>query len=147
MSEFPQPTLFANETPERIVATDVPEERRMDFLKHKLGPKHFARAENLVYAWMSGLAEDYRGGGWRFIDLSNGAFYLAPRLAEPLRLRVYGNGFDAVLDPDAAGLVASIFALNQLLWDGDEALADLYYRLLEYAYQHLQSREIIRAID
>jgi hypothetical protein len=147
MSAFPQLMVIAKESPARIVATDVPADRRQDFLLKKLGAKHVVRGENLVYAWLGGLAEDYRGGEWRFVELSNGAFYLAPRLTEPLHLRVPGNGFDGTLDPDAAGLVATLFALNQIAWSGDEAVADTYYHLLDYVHQHPQGRDIFRAID
>lgn len=147
MTQFPQPMPIATATPACIVATDVPADRRSDFLLQKLGPKHCVRGENLVHAWMGGLAEDYRGGDWRFVELSNGAFYLAPKLAEPLHLRVPGNGFDGTLDPDAAGLVATLFALNQLASGGNEALADSYYQLLDYVHQHPQSRDIFSAID
>jgi hypothetical protein len=47
--------------------------------------------------------------------LSDGGFYMAPDLADRLE-EVDGNGFRGELSADAAGIVATPFALGQLGW-------------------------------
>ena len=93
-------------------ATRVPVNRRMQFLPRFLG--HDMRAgEALVYDWMQALAPDYGGGYWEFYELSNGGFYMAPELGcETIRIRCPGNFYDATMSPDAAGIVATLYALN-----------------------------------
>lgn len=133
--------------PGRIVATEVPFERRPQFLPKRFGPALLPCGEMLVYGWMQRLCDSYRGGLWRFVELSNGGFYMAPNLPGPFHLRVDGNGFSGELSADAAGIVASMFALNQLACDGHGQFDDAYYLLMDFACQHAEHRSILKAID
>ena len=131
----------------RIVATEVPAERRQYFLPERFGPALLPRSEMLVYGWLGRLCESYRGGFWRFFDLSNCGFYMAPNLPGPFHLRVDGNGFSGAVSADAAGVVASMFALNHLACDGHGQLDDAYYLLRDFACQHEEHQSILMAID
>lgn len=131
-----------------IVATELPEWKRLAFLPRFFGPRHMLRGEALVFGWMQRLAPAYRGGFWRFYELGNGGFYLAPAVKGPLALTVEGNGFDGELSADAAGIVASLFAIAELATaTGLERLAEHYQHLLEFASHHPESALIHRAID
>jgi hypothetical protein len=131
----------------RIVATEVPAARHQQFLPERFGPALLLRSEMLVYGWMGRLCEGYRGGFWRFFDLSNGGFYMAPIAPGPLHIRVDGNGFSGDLSADAAGVVASMFALNHLACDGHSQFDDPYYLLMDFACQHEERSSILSAID
>jgi hypothetical protein len=130
----------------------VADDNRLDFLPTFFTPRLMMRGEALVYAWMSRLSGDYKGGYWHFYALSNGGFYLAPALESPMRVAVAGNWFEGELSADAAGVVATLFALGQLAADvqGTEAgdvLIDRYYFLRDFAAEHAEGPAIFRAID
>ena len=104
--------------------------------------------EVLVYKWLDRLSQDYRGELWHFYTLSNGSFYMAPEQPARFHLQVATNGFDSSMSADAAGIVATLFALGQLLeTHGNDALVDRYHLLHDYAFQHPEARLILRAID
>jgi Antirestriction protein len=130
-----------------ITAHLVGDGDRMDFL-----PKHFGRqfllGEMAIYQTMDTLCRSYSGGFWDFIELSNGGFYLRLQSKGPLAICVpTGNDFAGELSPDGAGIVVTLFALNQLLWAGMRELSDAYYLLRDYARQHEESAKIFMAID
>ncbi|PMS32670.1 antirestriction protein [Trinickia symbiotica] len=138
-----------NETTEThgIVATLVPEDRRLEILPRYFG-QHMIRAEVAVYAAMSSLCETYHGGFWDYVELSNDAFYMAPRLGGPLPITCDGNGYDGEMSCDAAGIVATLFALNAMAWTTEDAkFTDLYHRLFAFVPSHPEAREIFAAID
>ena len=134
------------ETPS-IVATLVPEERRMDILPRYFG-RHMIRGENAVYTAMESLCDANCHGSWNYVELSNGTFYMAPRMDGPLTISCDGNGYTGKMSSDAAGIVATLFALNAMAWSTeDETLTDLYHRLLAFVPSHAEAREIFAAID
>jgi len=135
-----------------ITANLVTGDNRLDFLPTMFGPRLMLRGEMLVYEWMDRLSEDYGGGLWNFYTLSNGGFYMAPLLDKPLSLAVSDNWFEGELSADAAGIVATLFALCQLSEEtqGTEAgdtLIDRFYFLRGYAADHAEARLIFAAID
>lgn len=135
-----------------IVATMVDEKRRSKFLPHWFTPRHFLRGEGAVYDWLSRLCPAYDGGYWEFFELSNGGFYMAPRSSATFRLSVDTNGYSGEVSADAAGIIATLFALNGLMWrvgPGPDVnlLVDRYEALIEFARQHCESEDINRAID
>ncbi len=132
-----------------ITSSLVSEDARLDFLPNFFGPRRMMRGESLVYDWLGTLSKDYRGGYWNFYKLSNGGFYMAPERSDKLRLIVEGNWFDDELSPDAAGIVATLFALSQLANEfQDERLIDLFYLLREYVAEgHPEGGLIFQAID
>ena len=97
-----------------VTASLVAEAQRLDFLPTYFGPRLMMRGEALVYAWLRRLCERYNGAYWHYYTLSDGGFYLAPDLAERLEVEVDGNGFRGELSADAAGIVATLFALGHL---------------------------------
>lgn len=135
----------------------VAESRRMGFL-----PKTFYNVrvgmavESSAFSTMDQIATNYRGGMWDFIEVPGGG-YLAPAGAETVKLNVQvaGNGFDGELSLDAAGIVASLFAINHTLMVAYEAgndpvqevLTDRYYALRDFASNHPERQAIFNAID
>lgn len=145
--QIPTPASAKATSSSPIVAKDVPDGQRMTFLPRRFGSRLVLAAESMLYEWLRRLSPDYTGGIWRFVDLSNGGFYMAPYGDTPLRVRWDDNGFDGQLSPDAAGIVATLFTLSHLSFAGHEALADAYQQLLDYAASHPESASIFRAID
>ena len=130
-----------------IKTVRVPESKRMNTL-----PRHFGRqmmmGEALVYQSLQFVCEAYSGGLWDFFELSNGGFYMTPRLEGPLRIRCEGNGFDGEMSCDAAGIVACLMAFNTLACQTREAhLGELFYQLRDFAAQHAEAASIFAAID
>ncbi|WP_440030530.1 antirestriction protein [Chromobacterium amazonense] len=136
----------------RIQARVVDDNHRGTFLPDMFGTPLFMRGEGLVFAWMRRLVRDYHGGVWVFYTLDNGGFYLAPKTKEPFALSVAGNGYAGEMSADAAGIVATLFALCQLSHefaetDQGDRLADRYHALLAFAAEHAEAGAIRRAID
>ena len=155
MSDQVQACASASSSKGAITSTRVPDPLRLQFLPRVFGAC-MMRGETLVFDWAKRLCPDYTGGGWHFYDLSNGGFYLALATAptdtqdgqpDRMRIRVDGNGFDDDMSLDAAGIVITLFALNHMTWDGLDHLVDAYYRLLDFAAEHAESRLILSAID
>lgn len=130
-----------------ITANLLPEESRMGFL-----PAFFGQAmmigEGLVCCWMHNLSEDYQGGYWDYFKLSNGGFYMAPRTSKKFRVLVAGNYFEGELSADAAGIVATLYALCELAnRTASDRIVDLYHLLRDYASEHPDAGQIFAAID
>lgn len=134
-------------TEEKITATMVAsEEGRMKFLPRVAG-NQFLKLEGLIFHFMGKLCGDYKGSMWEFYDLSNGGFYLAPRI-EKMNLAWADNYFEGTVSGDAAGIIASLFAINTLAnLNACEKMTDAYYALLDFACQHEEAGEILSAID
>ena len=135
-----------------VTASLVASDRRLDFLPTYFGPSLMLRGEAFVYNWMRRLSDDYDGGFWNFYELSNGGFYLAPTLPARLWIEVESNGYDGEMSADAAGIVATLFALGQLFAGNRasremDALIDRYHFLREFAMDHAERSEIFQAID
>lgn len=150
MSPAPSSTALpaSSGKPGQITASTVPGYARMAFLPRAFGPRHVIVGESAVFNWMKSLCPTYSGGFWDFVDLSNGGFYLRLQTDTPsFLLRVDGNGFEGELTPDAASIVATLFAINELLFTGAAHLDDAFYKLREFALQHAEARHIVSAID
>ena len=144
-----------------VTATLVNEKERQNFLPNFFGEGFYSvnggpsrpvmvLGESLVYYWLDNLAEDYNGGFWHFYKLSNGGFYMAPDLEKSLRISVYGNCFEGDLSPDAAGIVATLFALGNLagaVENDNLRFSELYHLLLSFVPGHPEGHLICRAID
>jgi Antirestriction protein len=136
--------LVSNAT---LTATRVPETKRAYTLPRHLG-RQLLMGEALVYQSLQSICEAYSGGFWDFFELSNGGFYMAPRMEEPLRIQCEGNGFDGGMSCDAAGIVACMMAFNALAWQTREAhFGELFYQLSAFAAQHTEAASIFAAID
>lgn len=142
------------QTPSPIIATRVSEADRLRFLPTYFGPSmlRMLRGETLVFDWMGRLCPVYQGGFWHFYTLSNGGFYMAPERSGLMQIEVDGNGFAGELSADAAGIIVTMFALNQLCAElagtaDADALIDRYHHLAAFAAEHAESALIYRAID
>ncbi|WP_199097152.1 antirestriction protein [Dyella sp. ASV21] len=138
---------MSDEIEERVTATVVPDEKRLAFLPEKL-PGAYLKFENTCYAVLDTQAADYHGGMWNFYDLSNGGFYIAPADYETLHIEVMTNGYEGTMSGDAAGIVASLCAINHLCWrQPSEHHNRMFYALRDFARQHAESAAIFGAID
>lgn len=130
-----------------ITARLIHEAHRSSFLPKYTG-NLFWKFENVVYKTMDSICEDYAGGYWEFYELSNGGFYLAPALNQKLSISVSGNYYHGMISPDAAGVIATLFALFNLVWETQSKdLYEQYLRLIDFAKEHKEAREILAAID
>ena len=96
---------------EIITVVKVADKDRVNFWLRHVGMKMLA-FERHVYCWMRRLCPHYDGGYWKFYDLSNGGFYIAPADEKRMWLTWPGNYFDDEMSADAAGMVATLYALN-----------------------------------
>jgi hypothetical protein len=142
-SPAPSPVHSA---PGTITCSVVPGDERLKFLPRVFG-RRYIQGETAVFTWMRRLCRNYNGGFWDFVDLSNGGFYLRLVRDEPLAISVSTNDYAGAMSADAASIVVSLFAINELLFDGAHELDDAYYALRDYALQHAECREILKAID
>ena len=131
-----------------IAASLVADDDRLSFLPAFFGERMMMRGESLVYGWMRSLSEDYNGGFWHYFTLSNGGFYMAPATDKRMRLDVAGNGFSGEMSADAAGVVATMFALCQLAEETqDDRIIELYFLLQAFMKDHPEDGPMFRAID
>lgn len=131
----------------QITARQLPTPERIKALPRHFG-RHMMAVETVVFAYMRELVEAYQGGYWQFYDLSNGGFYMAPTGDQELRVSVSGNYFEDTMSPDAAGVVACLFAYSYLANStGSAALVDHFHQLREYALDHPEAGKILAAID
>lgn len=115
-------------------------------------PLHFF--ETKVFELLESWCDDYDGGMWKYYELSNGAWYLAPDASKPLQLRDV-NGRKHAMTPDGAGLAASLHLLHQLSWHfhekGEKAKSDIvsehYHALRMYTYAHVDVAAIWKVLD
>jgi len=130
-----------------VTATRVSEAHRMQAIEQHFG--HLGlHVERAVFTWMRELAADHRGGYWHFHELSNGGFYMAPSSPERLELHCVGNQFRGEMSTDAAGIVATLFALSHLSFaQRDERIAYHYHWLRDFAASHPEASLIFQAID
>jgi hypothetical protein len=70
------------------------------------------------------LTPKYSGGYWRFLELGNGGFYMAPQARGRFEIRMEGNGFEGEMSADAAGITACLFVFSHLSFQvPDESIA------------------------
>ena len=127
-----------------ISAKIVPLASMPDFLPYKCGTQYLA-VEMYTYAWMRRLCPDYVGGSWNFVELSNGGFFLFPVEKTQYHLVWPMNLFDGILSAEAAGIVATLYALNTL--SSHHKIISSYYSLLEFVDYHPEASHIFAAID
>lgn len=132
-----------------VTARRVPEAERLDFL-----PRHFGRRmmafETQVYTGLAELCARYDGGFWAFFDLSNDGCYMAP--CEPSYALVQpSNYFEGTVSGDAAGIIATLYALSRLAFqyegEAGERFTERFYQLRTFALAHAEAGAIFRAID
>ena len=130
-----------------ISAVLVPDNRRLDFLPRHFGERAMLKFENSVYDWMGNLCSAYNGGYWNYMELSNGGAFMVPAGVDQFEIKVDGNGFDRKVGAEVAGIIATAFALNGMLWRGHDSLTEKYEQLLDFISEHPESATIRRALD
>jgi len=142
-----QDTLNTAAAPAPITAKKVAGSDRLNFLPRFLGLPFMMAGESLVYIWMGRLCRDYNGGMWDFYDLSNGSGYMACATGERFCIES-PNMESCEMSADAAGIVATTFALSDLIGRSqDDTLIDRYHQLVAFAYEHAEWDLIRRVID
>lgn len=131
------------------LATLVPESRRTEFLPGLFGRKLMLVGERTVYQFMSWLApDDYTGGMWRFHEQGGQPLFLSPETDKRFRICCETNGYQGEVSAEAAGIIATLFALSHLSFQHEsDVLADAYLRLYAFAGDHPEAGEIFKAID
>lgn len=143
-----------------IIATEVLGAAKFDFIPRHFGVRMLLRAEALVNATLRELCTDYTGGDWRFVDLSNGGYFMAPAAApqprstsgpagpNTMHLCVRGSHVTVDVSAEAAGIIATLFALGHLAAsDEGDRYAEAYHLLLDFARAHAERASIFEAID
>lgn len=135
--------------PRSSAATPVPENRRMDFLPGLFGPRYFLTGEVTVYNFMARLSpHDYGGGTWEFCERNSEPLYLYPTSKERYRIICDTNGYEGDVSAEAAGIIATLFALSHLSFACEsERMSEQFGKLYAYAADHPEAGEIFRAID
>ena len=130
-----------------ITASFVPLDERAGFLPQYAGTE-FLRYEMLTYALMDQACDQYGGGLWDFYTLSNGGFFMAPDIEEPVHLVWADNFFDGYLGNEAAGIGISLMVQSQMAFEtNSQRFANSFHCLREYALDHKEAGSIFRFID
>jgi hypothetical protein len=131
----------------KITSSVIPDELRPNVLPRYLG-RHYLTGESYVYDWAARLDRNYQGGMWHFFTLSNGGFYMAPVESGRVNVRWHLNGYNDMMGADAFGVTVSLFALCHLAEKTlDDSITERFYQLREFAIQHSEAANILRAID
>ena len=132
---------------EIITATKVADEDRLNFWLRHVGMAKMLAFERHVYCWMRRLCPHYDGGYWNFYDLSNGGFYIAPADEKKMWLTWPGNYFNDEMSADAAGIVVTLYALNDFAEQISPAFGEKHRQLYDYIESHPEAQAIYAAID
>jgi hypothetical protein len=129
-----------------IEACHIPEHSKIEVLPRHFG-RHALTVERSVYGFMLQLCRTYVGGCWRFVELSNGGFYMSPP-DEMYEVRVAGNGFQARMIADAVGVTVCLFTFSQLASECEtDVFARHFHWLRDFALDHQNASVILEAID
>ena len=132
---------------EKISAALVADDDRMAFMPKHLG-RHLMSGQNLFFDYLGKLSEDYKGGYWEFYELSNGGWYTAPRTDKRFKMAWPGNYYEGEMSADAAGITASLYAINHLANATEEdVFINAYHHLRDFARDHAEADQIFAAID
>jgi len=128
----------------------VPEADRLAFVDKLFGIKYVLKLEPAVFRFAEQLAApEYNGGYWQFFALSNGGFYMAPRLDTIFNVSCE-NGYEGKLSADALGIAACLYAFSHLSFSESDfaaTCAQQYHWLRDFMMEHAEVRAILGAID
>ena len=141
------PSVESNPETQKIEAYEVSHYARAGALPRHFG-RHALTFESLVYDLMRQFSPEYTGGNWRFMELSNGSFYMTPPNV-PYHLTVHSNCYEGDMTADAAGIAVCLFAYSLLSFQyrGTDIFTRHFHRLRDFALGHAESTEIFAAID
>lgn len=132
----------------QIQITEITDKARFEFTANLFGENVCIEGELAVYQWMRRLCSSYNGGYWQFYGLSNGGFLMCPTGAKTFHLVWSLNWSDEVVSAQAAGIVATLFALSQVMeTNPDDLVVENYYRLREFLAEHPEAEAMFRLID
>lgn len=121
---------------------------RSTFMPKHLGTRNLMIGQNLFFAYLEKLSDDYKGGYWEFYELSNGGWYTAPAGEQRYRMHWDENYYEGEMSADAAGITASLYTLCELANRTEQDhLIQAYHWLYEYAVQHPEWEQIGQAIN
>lgn len=132
-----------------ITAKIVPESQRMDTADKHFGIRFPISVEPMIFQFATQLAPTYSGGYWNFYQISNGGFFMAPKLDESFEV-IADNGYEGAMSAEAMGITACLYAYSNLSFgEGKfgETCADHYHWLYEFAMAHPETAAIRAAID
>ncbi len=132
-----------------IIATEVPDAKRMSFLPSYFGPRLMMAVEQELFTQMREICVSYTGGYWRFFTLSNGGCFMAPDIDEPVSIEVAGNSYEGTMSSEAAGIACTLFTLSTLAFrcTNSDLLSERFRQLRAFALDHLEAGAIFAAID
>ncbi len=116
---------------------------RMNFLPSRLGDATYWFEAHL-YSCMEDTIEDYKGGYWEFVELSNGGFYCRPADDKIYRCEnIAGETADA--KNDVIGLFVTCAALAEVFWRSkDDRIYQNYKAIREFIDIHPEHRTLWR---
>lgn len=117
------------------------------FLYSKLGPDAMY-FEALVHNKSKEIFTNYGGGDWRFYQTSNGGLYMSLKDRKYINCHTFWQEYKVTAD--AAGIVASLFAWNDLCWKhvgNPDYYNQQYYALIDFAAEHSERDSIFKLID
>ncbi len=121
----------------------------MAFLPALFSPPLMLIGEHAVYQFMSWLSpDDYNGGLWQFHEQNGQPLFLSPEADKRFRLFCETNSYVGEVSAEAAGIIATLFALSHLSFKHEvDQLSEAYLRLYAFAGDHPEAGEIFKAID
>ena len=88
------------------------------------------------------------GGHWHFHERSGQPLFMSPDSNKQFRIFCETNGHMGEVSAEAAGIIATLFALSHLSFQHEaDQLSEAYLRLYEFAGYHPEAGEIFKAID
>lgn len=138
-----------------ITATPIKSERaRLDFLPGLAG-SYFMALETALFRIMDkACPDDYSGGYWEYVRLSNGGGFAYPTAEEGWNMTSL-NGWQGLMSAEAAGICVTLTALSHLSFIAhdkgsmavSQKLAENFYLLRDFALEHSEQRDIFAFID
>lgn len=137
-----------NRNTPKILAKKIDGQQRIGTLPKRFPNIHLLY-EDLIFQHMDSFTESYIGGYWAFMELDNGGFYMALSSDEMFEVIIASNCFRQILSSDALSIVVNLYALSYLSnrLDGLKYLSEQYYLLRDFACEHDEATNILRAID
>ena len=131
----------------QIAATEVPAGERFAYLIRRFD-RHHTTVELFLRSFAVELCPEFKGAAWRFFETSTGAVFMVPADLDSLLVSIDGNGFEARVSAEVAGLIVSIFVLARLCdVSRSREHMGMLVQLRKFAMQHAQASAIARAID
>lgn len=130
-----------------VVVTSVAPASPSMFSMH-FGARYADHIHGAITDYFDSLCEGANTQAWEVHNLSNGGMFLCPAGGPENTLRLVRNGVTSDVSPQAAGILACLFAYSAWLGiTGNRAFAFHYERLRDYAAGLPESTVILRAID